>query len=139
MIRVVARSLWTFPTTLVGLGLGAACMPFGTRFQFHSGVIEFHSGGIAWLLEHATLLEGGALAITFGDVVLARTPHALEITRDHERVHVRQCHRWGPFFIPAYLTASLIAYLRKQDAYRDNPFEKEAYAMSDARSKLSNG
>jgi len=76
MMLIVARSLWTFPTTLVGLGLGAACYPFGTRCQFHSGVLEFHSGGIAWLLEHATLLEGGALAITFGDVVLARTPHA---------------------------------------------------------------
>ncbi len=88
---------------------------------------------VGWLLEHATLLEGGALAITFGDVVLGRSEAALDMTREHERVHVRQAHRWGPFFIPAYLTASGVAWLLRRDAYRGNIFEREAFAVSDAR------
>jgi hypothetical protein len=43
------------------------------------------------------------VAITLGHVVLATTESALKKTRSHERVHVRQYERWGPFFIPAYL------------------------------------
>ena len=133
MILAVLRTLWTLPTTMVGLFIGGLCTPFGSRWQFHTGVLECHGGAVAWLLEHATLLEGGAMAITFGDVVLGRSKAALDLTRTHERVHVRQCHRWGPLFIPAYLTASVIAWLRRQDPYRANPFEREAYAVSDAR------
>ena len=40
---------------------------------------------------------------------------------------MRQCERWGPLFLPAYLLASLAVYLRGGRAYRDNPFEREAY------------
>jgi hypothetical protein len=133
MITVVMRTLWTLPTTGVGLGVGVLCLPLGTRVQMHSGVVEFYGGGVAWLLEHATLLKGGALAITFGDVVLGRNKAALDLTREHERVHVRQAHRWGPFFIPAYLAASAIAWRRGADAYRGNVFEVEAFRVSDAR------
>ena len=132
-MRVILRTLWTFPTTAVGLAVGGVCIPLGARCQWVGGVLEFHGGGVAWLLEHATLLDGGALAITFGDVVLGRTPAALDLTRTHERVHVRQCHRWGPFFIPAYLLASGIAWVKTREAYRNNAFEREAYAVSDAR------
>lgn len=136
MIVVVARTVWTLPTTLVGLTIGTVCLPFGARWQFHSGVLEYYGGGVSWLLEHATLLDGGALAITFGDVVLGKTQAALDLTRMHERVHVRQAHKWGGFFIPAYLTASLIAWLRRRDAYRGNIFEREAFAVSDDRSRF---
>jgi hypothetical protein len=82
---------------------------------------------VAWLLEHATVLEGGALALTLGEVVLARTEAAHDLTRKHERVHVRQARRWGPLFIPAYLGASAWMWWRGRDAYRENPFEVEAY------------
>jgi hypothetical protein len=133
MIIVIARTLWTLPTTLVGLTIGTACLPFGARWQFHSGVIEIHGGGVAWLLKNATLLKGGARAITFGDVVLGTTQDALDLTREHERVHVRQAHKWGGLFIPAYLTASFIALLQRRHFYQDNVFEREAYAVSDAR------
>jgi len=131
MLLAIIRTVWTFPTTLAGLLVCGICTPLGARWQFVDGVLECHSGGVAWLLEHATLLEGGALAMALGDVVLGRTPEALDITRRHERVHVRQAHRWGPFFIPAYLVASLIAWLQKRGAYRGNVFEREAYAVSD--------
>jgi hypothetical protein len=133
MILGILRTLWTFPTTAVGLLVGGLCVPLGARWQWVDGVLECHGGGVAWLLEHATLLEGGALAITFGDVVLGRSTAALDLTRRHERVHVRQAHRWGPLFIPAYLLASLIAWVQKRGAYRGNSFEREAFAVSEGR------
>jgi hypothetical protein len=46
-------------------------------------------------------------------------------------VHVRQYERWGPFFIPAYLLCSVWLMLRGYNAYLDNPFEVEAYAIDD--------
>jgi hypothetical protein len=45
--------------------------------------------------------------MTLDHVVIARDRDSLESTRDHERVHVRQCEVWGPLFVPAYLAASL--------------------------------
>jgi len=65
--------------------------------------------------------------MTLGHVVLGRDELLLDLTRDHERVHVRQCERWGPLFIPAYLLASLWVKLRGGRPYEDNPFEREAY------------
>jgi hypothetical protein len=133
MIWTLVRTVWTLPTSAVGLGVGIACLPLGAKWRLHSGVVEIHGGGVAWLLEHATVLKGGALAITFGEVVLARTAAALDLTRDHERVHVRQARRWGMFFIPAYLCASAWAWGRGRGGYRGNAFEIEAYAVSDSR------
>lgn len=68
-----------------------------------------------------------AMAVTLGHCVLGQTKAGLDFTRVHERVHVRQYERWGPLFIPAYLFCSFILKLRGGDAYRDNPFEVEAY------------
>jgi hypothetical protein len=127
MVRQISQSVWSAPTSALGLGIGVCCLPFGARWRIHSGVVEISGGGVAWLLEHATVLEGGALAITLGEVVLARTEAAHDLTRRHERVHVRQARRWGPFFIPAYLGASAWMWWRGRDAYRENPFEVEAY------------
>ena len=64
----------------------------------------------------------------FLHVVLGRDETLLDLTREHERVHVRQCERWGPLFLPAYLLASVLVFLRGGRAYLDNPFEREAYA-----------
>jgi hypothetical protein len=46
-------------------------------------------------------------------------------------VHVRQYERWGPLFIPAYFAASGWAWWKGGHAYLDNPFEVEAYRISD--------
>lgn len=70
-----------------------------------------------------------AMAMTFGHVVFGANVVALDITRRHEHVHVRQYERWGLLFVPAYLGASVILFLRGRDGYRDNPFEIEAYAI----------
>ena len=101
----------------------------GGHVALHTGVVEAHGGLAAWLLEHATLLPRGALAITLGEVVLGRDRFALDLTRDHERVHVAQARRWGPLFYPAYGIASLAAWRRGADPYRGNRFEVEAYAI----------
>ena len=131
MIFKAARTLWTLPTTAVGLVVGGVCTPLGARWRMVDGVLECYGGAVAWLLKHAVPLKGGAMAITLGDVVLGRTREALDATRRHERVHVRQAHRWGPLYIPAYLLASVIAWLRRSGAYRGNVFEREAFAVGD--------
>ncbi len=94
------------------------------------GVVEIDGGIVRWLLRHATPI-GGAMALTLGHVVLGQSRAALDVSRAHERVHVRQYERWGPFFIPAYLAGSAIAALRGRHFYRDNPFESEAYASTE--------
>ena len=65
--------------------------------------------------------------MTLGHTILGSTAAALDISREHEMVHVRQYERWGPLFGPAYLLSSLVLWLRGKDAYRDNRFEREAY------------
>ncbi len=126
--------LWAFPTTAVGLSLFAFSALLGkTRHRVVHGVLEVHGGLITWLLTHCTFLRGGASAMTLGHVVLGRDELLLHLTRDHERVHVRQCERWGPFFLPAYGLASLWVLLRGGRAYEDNPFEREAFGATPRR------
>jgi hypothetical protein len=130
--------LWTLPTTTVGLiFLPFVRMSLGEPrggMKIVDGVLELHGGMVAWFLRHCTLLPGGASAMALGHVVLARDEQLLADTRAHERVHVRQAERWGPFFLPAYALASIIAWCRGQDPYRDNRFEREAYAVADVTS-----
>jgi hypothetical protein len=91
-----------------------------------NGVLEVHGPILAWLLSRALPPPGGAAAMTLGHVVLGRDLAALEATRAHERVHVRQCETWGPLFVPAYLAASGWAVLRGGHFYFDNWFESQA-------------
>lgn len=122
------RYLWALPTTAIGLLFAALALAAGDgRFGIVDGVLEIHGGLAPALLRWGTLLPGGAAAITFGHVVLARDQASLDATRRHERVHVRQCEQWGPLFIPAYLASSLWALLRYRHPYRDNFFEREAF------------
>jgi len=115
------RYLWAAPNTILGLIIGVL---LAGRFRRVDGVIEIDGERVAWALER---LWVPAAALTLGHCVLGRDRAALERTRRHERVHVRQCERWGPFFLPAYLLISLGLYLVGRDGYRDNPFEQEAY------------
>ena len=55
--------------------------------------------------------------------------------RRHEHVHVRQYERWGPLFIPAYLLSSLVQLLRGRNPYRENHFERQAFALAPSRSR----
>ena len=122
----VAGYLWAAPITLVGIAIAIAAWP-RARVAIVDGVIEVQGPWLRWALHHLVPLRGGASAITFGHVVLACDQAALDFTRAHERVHVRQYERWGALFVPAYLAAGLWAALRGGHAYFDNPFEREAY------------
>ncbi len=118
--------IWASPNTFLGLLVGLVSLFFGSKAQKVDGCWEFHSGLVQWLLQQAPI-GSGALAMTLGHCILGQTESALDITRKHEHVHVRQYGRWGPFFIPVYFIASLLAWIKGGNAYRDNVFEVEAY------------
>jgi hypothetical protein len=122
------RYLWAGPATLVGLVLAFALLRRG-RATLIDGVIEAHSPLLAWALTRLIPLAGGAAAITLGHVVIGRSAELLASTRAHERVHVRQYEVWGPLFVPAYLIASVCAFVRGRHPYFDNRFEREACSM----------
>ncbi|MCC9654486.1 hypothetical protein [Rhodopirellula halodulae] len=119
------RYFWTAPNTLIGLTIG---LLLGGRIQWVSGVAEIHG---RWIARALRSMPVPAAAMTLGHVVLGCSLSDLDRTRRHERVHVRQYERWGPFFLPAYLLASLFLKFSGRDAYRGNPFEVEAYAIDD--------
>jgi hypothetical protein len=121
-------AVWAAPTPIVaGLTFLPLALVSGGGCRIVHGVVEIYGGLVAFFLRRLVPLPGGALAMTLGRVVLGRDRHALDLTRAHERVHVRQADRWGPLFVPAYLVASLIQLLRGMNPYRDNPFEREAF------------
>ena len=124
----VVRYVWAAPTTALGVVVLLAA-PWRLRVRVVGGVIEAHGPGVAWLLTHATLLKGGASALTLGHIVLGRDGLSLDRDRAHERVHVRQCERWGPLFVPAYLAASAWAAWQGGHFYVDNLFEREAFRV----------
>ena len=123
------RYAWAGPNSLLGLLLALAVGP-GGRVQVVAGVVEAHGPWLAWLLGAGTHLCGGAAAMTLGHVIVGMDEPCLAACRSHEHVHVRQYERWGPFFLPAYFLASVWAYARGGDLYRDNPFEREAFSRS---------
>ena len=127
MLTRLARYLWTSPNTALGLLFLPAALCRGGGVQIVSGVIEIYGPGAAALLTYGVWMRGGASAITFGHVVLGRDRSVLAVTRQHERVHVRQYELWGPAFIPAYLLSSVWAAVRGESAYFGNYFERQAY------------
>ncbi len=120
--------LWASPYTLLGLFLGLVGLCTGGHARIRGRVIEFYGGGVKWLLQQFFFGEG-AMAFTLGHTVLGQTDAALDISRNHEMVHVRQFECWGLLMGPAYLGCSLVLWLRRRRPYRDNPFERQAYAQ----------
>ena len=125
ILRLLAYT-WPLPYTLSGIVIGLLLCG---RFRTVNGVIEIHGPFVAEALGR---LYVPAMAMTFGHVVFGQSKAALDITRAHERVHVRQYERWGMLFVPAYLGVSAWLYMRGRDGYRDNPFEEEAFAVDRA-------
>lgn len=126
LLRLLAI-LWASPYTLLGLVVGSAGLCTGGRARIRGRVIEFYGGGVKWLLQRFP--DGQfTLALTLGHTILGQTDAALDISRDHEMVHVRQYERWGPLMGPAYLGCSLALWLMRRRPYHDNPFERQAYA-----------
>jgi len=122
----VLTVIWASPYTLFGLLLGTVGLCTGGRVRVRGCVIEFYGGGVKWLL-HRFPDGQFTLAFTLGHTILGQTDAALDISRDHEMVHVRQFERWGPLMGPACLGCSLVLWLMGRRPYRDNPFERQAY------------
>lgn len=116
VLRVLAWC-WASPNTLLGLLVAFLCL---SRIRWHGGVLEAAGGGLAFLL------RPWAQAITLGHVILARNPHSMAAWRAHERLHVRQYERFGPFFLPAYFLIGAVIWLRGGRPYLDHPLEREA-------------
>ncbi len=126
MLLATMRRTWAAPWSAVGLVAGLVGVMTGGRVQRRAGLLEFHGGAVTWLLQHMPRIE--PLAMTLGHTVLGQSAAALDLCRRHELVHVRQYEQWGPLFVPAYFACSAWIWLRGGDPYRDNPFEREAYA-----------
>lgn len=123
-----AGFLWASPYTVMGLLIGAVGLCTGGRVRLRGRVIEFYGGGLKRLIKW--MPDGQfIMAFTLGHTVFGQTDAALDISRDHELVHVRQFERWGPFMGPAYLLCSLYLWVAGRRPYRDNPFEREAYGQ----------
>ncbi len=130
MIFKLLRIIWTSPNTIIGLTLGLTGLFFGGKIAVRRGCVEFHGGLVKWLLR-TTYTGAGTMAMTLGHTIIGQSQVSLDISRDHEHVHVRQYERWGPFFVPAYFVWSFVMWWRGKNPYRDNPFEVEAYAIDD--------
>lgn len=122
--------VWAFPATLLGLLFAPVAILSGGGVEVVHGVLEVYGGRVKWVLRNFVLLRGGASALTLGHVVLGVDRSVLDLTRSHERIHVRQYERWGPFFIPVYLLTGLWQLVRGRDPYNDNPFEREAFTKA---------
>jgi hypothetical protein len=132
-MRIVRPLLyvWALPATMLGLLVVLLSLLSGGRVRMVQGVLEVHGGFATWFLSTRWLGFGWAAAMTLGHVILGRDPECLERSRRHEHVHVRQYERWGPLMLPIYLVASLLLWIRGRDPYLENPFEVEAYGISD--------
>ncbi|MCE9552339.1 MAG: hypothetical protein K8T91_03050 [Planctomycetes bacterium] len=125
MVQLLAF-IWASPYTLLGSMVGLLGLATGGYGRRRGRAIEFYGGAVTWLL-HRLPHGQFTLAMTLGHTILGSTDAALDIAREHEFVHIRQYERWGPLFGPAYLLSSLVLWIAGKDAYRDNPFEREAY------------
>lgn len=126
LLLVALRYVWALPNTAVGALLLPLAMRRSGGIQVVGGVIEAHGPLVATLLRRCVPRPNGAFAITFGHIVFGSDNDTLQMTRPHERVHVRQCELWGPAFIPAYLLASVWGFAFGGGAYEDNWFERQA-------------
>lgn len=125
MLRLLL-TLWALPVTLLGLIVVLMARSSGGEVRQVDGVLEAAGGWPARMLQRGFPFSGPVAAITLGHVVVGLSKEALDATRIHERVHVRQFERWGVLFLLLYPLAGLHAWLRGGCPYRDNVFEQEA-------------
>jgi hypothetical protein len=126
------RYCWVLPISCIGIVLIPFVIVSGGAVRIAAGVIEAEGGILPFLLSRFRPLFP-IEAITIGHVVFGQNRESLLRCREHERVHVRQYERWGPFFPLLYILSSFTALVRGMDPYRDNRFEQEAFRTSDVK------
>ena len=127
-----ARYAWAALPTLVGLVLALPVLAVGGTARRIGGTLEIAGRPIAGFVARMPA-RLRFQAITFGHVILGVDHAVLAAVRAHEQVHVRQYERWGPLFLPLYVASSAVQLACGRDPYRDNRFEREAFAVDDAR------
>ncbi len=133
MLRL-AKYIWALPNSILGIILGLIILCLGGHAQFLSGALEFYGGLFERLIKKAPAVFRFE-AVTLGHVVIGINEAQLESGREHEQAHVRQYERWGPFFLPAYVISSLWQIACGRRSYRDNIFERAAYASEENAKK----
>ena len=127
-ILKLSRLLWAAPCSVLGLVLCFVALPFGARMRWNDGALECCLACDSTAAQRLARCQPFA-AITLGHVVFAVREQDLRHWHAHERVHVRQFEMLGPLMLLAYPAASAWAWLRGQDAYRGNLFERQAYRV----------
>jgi hypothetical protein len=125
------KYLWASPCSAIGLVLAGVPCLLGASGRVHRGVLEVAFTDSNHVLAR-WLLKLPYAGITFGHVVLAPTHQLQDALRAHERAHVAQYETWGPLFLIAYPSSSLVQVLRGRRGYADNHFEVQARALQRA-------
>jgi hypothetical protein len=118
------RYLWPLPLTLLGLMLAVRVRLSGGTWTIRGGVLEA-CGPAARMMLHLHPVRS-VIAMAVGHVIIARDGTCLATTNAHEREHVRQFERWGLLFPAVYAGDSIYRWLRGEDPYMDNRFERAA-------------
>lgn len=122
----LAKIVWASPYSLLGIAIGLLGIATGGHGRLRDGALEFF-GGTTRLFVRSLPTGIFTAGFTLGHVILGQDDDGLKYAGLHERVHIRQFELWGPLMGPAYLLASAWMWFLGRDAYRDNPFEVEAY------------
>ena len=136
-LLVILKIIWALPNTIFGIFFGILGVLTGGSWQRQGRTIEFWGGIVGWILKKFPIGSYGAAALTLGHVILAQDADLMRRSRKHENVHVKQYEHWGIFFLPyyflgwLYLSTLKFAFGKDVNPYRDIPFEKEAYAVSE--------
>ena len=128
-VLTASKLLWAMPCSAIGLGLAAFALVAGGKAKWSAGALEVtyrDSRASCGKLAQTLPFRG----IVFGHVILAVTQEELATIGAHERVHVEQYERWGPFFLIAYVASSLWQLLRRRSPYWHNYFEIQARERS---------
>jgi len=128
-LRRVAALSWAAPCSLVGLAIAAPLVCAGGSVRRVGHTLEIALAATESAVP-PTLQRLRFAAITLGHVIVGRSHEVLERLRPHERVHVAQYERLGALFFLAYAGASLVAWCRGDCPYRDNAFERQAFALA---------
>jgi hypothetical protein len=129
------KALWALPCTVVGLAFAACVLAAGGTAGWFEGALEVtyrRSNAHCGRRARALPIRG----IVFGHVILAVTGEELVAIGPHERAHVRQYERWGPFFFFAYGASGLWQIIRRRSPYWHNHFEVQARELASSTEPL---